>query len=156
MKRRCSAAVSRSEIPSWGPEIAIFPVKFPVSRNLRGDRRDQHCVASHPFWRSAKLPKRRKNRPGNPGFSGNRLRLWTPALPNLRWKLRKVSGLLREYSRFEETVGGDGFDQDYRPTVLRVRIPFPPAPLKAACPANHGPSDFRITQQYPASVLLGN
>jgi hypothetical protein len=44
---------------------------------------------------------------GNPGFSRIRFHLWPPALPNLRCKLRKVSGFLREYSRFGETVGGD-------------------------------------------------
>jgi hypothetical protein len=36
---------------------------------------------------------------GNPGFSRIRFGLWTPALPNLRWKLPKVSGLIREYPR---------------------------------------------------------
>ena len=35
----------------------------------------------------------------------------------LEWKSQKVSGLVRKYSRFVETIGGDGFDQDCRPTV---------------------------------------
>ena len=43
----------------------------------------------------------------NPGFLPTRFRLWTPALPNLRRRSPKVSGLFREYSRFGETAGGD-------------------------------------------------
>jgi len=35
--------------------------------------------------------------------------------PNLRWDLPKVSGLVREYPRFAETIGGDWFDHDCRP-----------------------------------------
>ena len=54
-----------------------------------------------------------------PGFSRIRFRLWTPCLPNLRWKSPKVSGLVREYSRFAETIGGDWFDQ----TAARGRHP---------------------------------
>jgi hypothetical protein len=32
----------------------------------------------------------------------------------LRWKSPKVSGLVREYSRFAETIGGDNFHHDCR------------------------------------------
>src|SRR6187397_2722630 len=55
---------------------------------------------------------------GNPSFSRIRFRLWTPALPRLRRKSPKVSGLLRKYSRFGETMGGDRFDHDCRPRGL--------------------------------------
>jgi len=51
---------------------------------------------------------------GNPGFSRIRFRLWTTASPRLRRKSLKVSGLLRKYSRFAETLGGDWFDHDCR------------------------------------------
>jgi len=34
----------------------------------------------------------------------------------MRQESPKVSGLVREYSRFAETFGGDGFDHDCRPT----------------------------------------
>jgi hypothetical protein len=54
---------------------------------------------------------------GNPGFSRIRFGLQTPALANLRGKSPKVSGRFRKYSRFGETIGGDGFDQDCRPTL---------------------------------------
>jgi hypothetical protein len=54
---------------------------------------------------------------GNPGFSRVRFCLRTPALPDLRRKSPKVSGHFRKYSRFGETIGGDGFDQDCRPTL---------------------------------------
>src|ERR1700738_2452280 len=43
-----------------------------------------------------------------------RFGLRTPALPNLWRKSPKVSGRFREYSRFGETIGGDGFDRDCR------------------------------------------
>jgi hypothetical protein len=33
----------------------------------------------------------------------------------LRWKSANVSGLVRKYSRFVETNGGDYFDHDCRP-----------------------------------------
>jgi hypothetical protein len=48
---------------------------------------------SHPFVRAARLPKRRENGPEIPAFCAN-----------LRWKSPKVSGLVREYSRFAETT----------------------------------------------------
>ena len=51
---------------------------------------------------------------GNPGFSRIRLRLRTPGSPTLRWKSPKVSGLVRDYSRFAETIGGDWFDHHCR------------------------------------------
>jgi integrase len=35
----------------------------------------------------------------------------------LRWKSQKVSGLVRKYSRFLETIGGDWFDHDCRQTL---------------------------------------
>ena len=60
---------------------------------------------------------------GNPGFSRIRFRLWTPGLPRLRRKPPKVSGLLRKYSRFGETMGGDRFDHDCRPTDTRSSDP---------------------------------
>ena len=43
-------------------------------------------------------------------------------MPNLRWKSPKVSGLLREYSRFAETIGGDWFDHDCRPTLAAEKL----------------------------------
>ena len=115
-KKSCSAAVSSHEIGSGSLKIAKFPVKFPVSREFA--------------WRRVRSPLRRqpgilafgpasqetREWAGNPGFSRIRFRLWPPASPNLRRKLRKVFGLLREYSRFWETMGGDYFDHDCRPT----------------------------------------
>lgn len=91
-----------------------------VVRSLRGQPRiPAFCQASQETREWA----------GNPGFSRIRFGLWTPALPNLRRKSPKVSGRFREYSRFGETIGGDGFDQDCRPRpgvttdkLLRVRL----------------------------------
>ena len=63
-------------------------------------------------------------RAGNAGFSRIRLRLQTPNWPILRWKSPKVSGLVREYSRFAETIGGDWFDHDCRQTIALCRGRF--------------------------------
>jgi hypothetical protein len=51
---------------------------------------------------------------GNPGFSRIRFRLQARSSPNSRWKSPKVSSLVREYSRFAETIGGDRLDHDCR------------------------------------------
>ena len=53
-----------------------------------------------------------------------RLRLWAPALPNLRWKSPKVSALVREYSRFAETIGGDWFESQLPPEGDAVEFGF--------------------------------
>jgi hypothetical protein len=60
-----------------------------------------------------------RGRAGNPGLSRIRFRLWTPGLPRRRRKSAKVSGPLRDISRFGETLGGDRFDHDCRPTDSR-------------------------------------
>jgi hypothetical protein len=51
-----------------------------------------------------------------------RFSILSPGLPNSRRKSPKVSGRLREYSRFGETIGGDRFDQDCRPTPNPARL----------------------------------
>jgi len=38
--------------------------------------------------------------------------LWSFGLPNSRRKSGKVSGLIREYTRFAKTIGEGDFDQD--------------------------------------------
>jgi hypothetical protein len=55
----------------WGSrslKIAKFPVKFPVSRELAGDRCDQHSRPSQGFGRPAKLPRKSENGPEIPAF----------------------------------------------------------------------------------------
>jgi hypothetical protein len=117
---RCGTAISGSEMVSWSLEIAVFPVKFPVSREFA--------------WRLVRIPLRRQPRipafcqasqetadwAGNPGFSRIRFGLWTAALGKLRGKSPKVSGRFRKYSRFGETIAGDEFDQDCRPRAAVV------------------------------------
>lgn len=58
-----------------------------------------------------------RERAGNPGFSGIRFRLWTLGSPKLWRKSPKVSGCIRKYSRFAETIGRDWFDCHCRPTL---------------------------------------
>jgi len=55
------------------------------------------------------------HRAGNPGISCIRLCLWVPDHSLSGAELPKVSGPVREYSRFWETNGGDKFDQYCRP-----------------------------------------
>ena len=45
-------------------------------------------------------------------------------LPKPSRKSRIVSGRFREYSRFAETIGGDGFDQDCRPILALIFGPI--------------------------------
>jgi hypothetical protein len=49
-----------------------------------------------------------------PDFSRIRLCLQTPGLPKLREKSPKISGPIRKFSRFAETIGGD---------LVRPRLP---------------------------------
>ena len=60
-------------------------------------------------------PQETREWAGYPGFSCIQVRLWIPSSVILRWKLPKVSGLVREYSRFAETIGGDQFDHNCHP-----------------------------------------
>jgi hypothetical protein len=78
--------------------------------------RFESCRPSQPFLPFGQASQETREWAGNPSFSRIRFRLWTFALPSWRWKSTKVSGLLREYSRFGETMGGDRFDHDCRPT----------------------------------------
>jgi hypothetical protein len=87
---------------------------------------------SHPFPRSARLPKRRENGPEIRAFCAFAFVSGLPASPTLRSNSPKVSGLVREYSRFAETIGGDGFDHDCRPGGLitfRSLVQIQPAQL---------------------------
>jgi hypothetical protein len=54
-----------------------------------------------------RAPQEKREWARNAGFSRVRFCLRTPVSPDVRWKLPKVSGLLREYSRFAETFAGD-------------------------------------------------
>ena len=60
-------------------------------------------------------PEETREWPGNPGLLRIRSRLRTPCSTALRRKSLKVSGLVRKYSRFAETIGGDWFDYDLPP-----------------------------------------
>ena len=58
-----------------------------------------------------------RERAGNPAFSRIWFCLWPPNAPIIGHQLPKVSGHDPEYSRFAETIGGDRYDPDCRPTV---------------------------------------
>jgi hypothetical protein len=78
-------------------------------------------IPVHMHLRSSRLASPARHfgvRPGSPGDAGMgrksriRFRLQTPSSPILGWKSPKVSGHVRGYSRFAETIGGDWFDPD--------------------------------------------
>jgi hypothetical protein len=112
----CSTAGFCYGIEPLSVKIAKFPVKVPVRREF-GWRRARSALRRQPAIHAfGQAPQETREWAGNPGFSRIRFRLRTPALPNLRCKSPKVSGRFRKYSRFGEIIGGDGFDQDCRPT----------------------------------------
>ncbi|MBI5323068.1 hypothetical protein [Bradyrhizobium sp.] len=67
-------------------------------------------------------PQETRAQPANPGFSRIQVCLWTLGSLDMRRKSPKVSGLVREYSRFAETIGGDRFDPDCRPSGGQVGL----------------------------------
>jgi hypothetical protein len=90
-------------------------------------RRFESSRPSQAFVRFARLPRRRENRPEIPAFRAFDFRLGTVGSAISRRKSLKVSGHVREYSRFAETIGGDRFDQDCRPTIALCldRLSYP-------------------------------
>ena len=80
LRSGCSTSVSFSAMGSQRRKIANFPVKFPVSRDLRGDGCDQHCVASQPVRRAEKISLITHKGPPSAAFcnwrSVSRLRIW--------------------------------------------------------------------------------
>ena len=112
---RCGATISCYEIRFQRPETTEFPVKFPVCREfarrqVRSALRRQPSIPA-----SGQALKETRDRAGNAGFSRIRFRLQTPNSPIFGRELPKVSGHVRDYSRFAETAAGD-----------RVRSRLPP------------------------------
>ena len=89
---RSQAVRQRILIPPFGGSIPPAPATH--SGIKPGSRRDAR------MGRKSRL------------FAHSLSSLGTPALQDMRWKTPKVSVHFREYSRFGETFGGDGFDQD--------------------------------------------
>ena len=111
-----STEVSCSESSLHRPKSVEFPVKFPVCREstrrqVRSVLRRQPGIAA---FGETMLPAR--HRPGNGGFSRIRLCLRTPNSLVSGPNLPKVSSRVRGNSRFAETIGGDQFDHDCRPS----------------------------------------
>jgi len=107
-RSRCRRAVSCYGIPPQTPKIAIFPVKFPVSRELA--------------WRLVRSALRRQPASGSTGDcypaiprSAGQLRLFVNSISvsilDLSAKSPIVSGLHLKYSRFWETRARDRRDQ---------------------------------------------
>jgi hypothetical protein len=69
---------------------------------------------SQAFMRSARLLKKYENGPEIRLFAHS-ISSPTTSSTILKWKSPKISGLVREYSRFAETNGGDWYDHDCRP-----------------------------------------
>jgi hypothetical protein len=71
-------------------------------------RRFEPSRPSQPFRRSARLPKKSENGPEMPAFRAFDLVSRLRNRQSLGRQSAKVSGHTPEYSRFAETVGGDG------------------------------------------------
>lgn len=137
------AALDRREFSHYSqkpPEFLLSPApKFGAewAKSLRGSKSgawaeilmifqwsflNRECGSSIPAWsatHSSVLPGFPRDR-----RMGRKSRLFTHSLwsPDsrsaaLEGNSPKVSGRFRRYSRFGETIAGDGFDQDYRPTL---------------------------------------
>ncbi|SIO47530.1 hypothetical protein SAMN05443247_05916 [Bradyrhizobium erythrophlei] len=109
-KSGCGAAVSCYGIGPGSLEIAIFPVKFPVSREFAW-RRVRSALRRQPSTRSARDSEHIVGE--NPAFLGA-FRAFSTCLQNPKYgnsgeNLPKVSGQNRRNSRFEETFSGDKF-----------------------------------------------
>ena len=75
---------------------------------MSGDRCDQHCVASQPFGRSAKLPKRRENGPEIPTFRAAGFVSWGA-------NCRKSPATSANIPVLQRLSAESGFDHDCRP-----------------------------------------
>ena len=110
----CSTAVSCDDSGYGGPKTRI-PCKIPCLQGITLET-DAISTASPATQSGIRLGFPRDTETGRKsGFSRIRFGLQTPGSPVLRRKSRKVSGRVREYSRFAETIGGDWFDHDCRP-----------------------------------------
>jgi hypothetical protein len=69
-KSPCGTAAFRDQSRRKGLKIAKIPCKIPcyIAGNLRGDRCDQHCVASQPVRRLEILPSAMAEMPANGGL----------------------------------------------------------------------------------------
>ena len=93
-----------------GPKIGLSRRNsFDISKaeNQSGMCEFDPSHGSQPFPRSARLPERRENGPEIPAFRALASSLGSRCV---RLESEIASGLVREYSRFPETVGGDWFD----------------------------------------------
>jgi hypothetical protein len=107
-KNDCSAAVSCCKIGLGSPEIAKFPVKFPVSRELawRRVRSALRCQPASADVPGISLGASRKARYWRV-FATSAACLQTPNLEKFGANLPKFSGYCREYSRFREIDARD-------------------------------------------------
>src|SRR5712664_2058438 len=105
-KNDCSAAVSCCKIGLGSPEIAKFPVKFPVAGNLRGDGCDRHCVASQPVRCSEILPSTMLEMPANGGL----LQIGGPSPDSkFRYFQGQIADSLRRISEIFPFLGDGGW-----------------------------------------------
>ena len=88
---------------------------------MRGDRRDQHCVASQPLRRSARLPRKSENGPEMPAF---RALDFVSRLPNRQSQganRRKSPATPANIPVSQRLSAETGFDHDCR---LRAAVKF--------------------------------
>jgi hypothetical protein len=107
-RSRCRRAVSWYGIPPQTPEIAIFPVKFPVSREFA---LETGAISTASPARQSGIPRfcpqQCQKWPPMAGFCKLARGLQAPDLATCRAKSPIVSGGYLKYSRFSETATGD-------------------------------------------------
>ena len=112
------------DVSAWSANFAVFPVKFPVSREYS--------------WRSVRIPLPRQpgslalcvsppaiaEKPATGGLLKSGGGLWTPNLPTYGAKSPKVSGSSLKYSHFRETTTGDWVRSPLQPKgAIAERVP---------------------------------
>jgi hypothetical protein len=88
------------------PKNTKILVKFPVSREFNR-RQVRSALRRQPATSAFGLASRKTSEwAGNAGFSRLRFRLQDPWFADMEAEIGKVSGHVREYSRFAETIAG--------------------------------------------------
>ena len=152
MQNACVAVVLTACQCLQTPKIANFPVKFPVCREIERRQVRSALRRQPPIRAVGQAPQEARECAGNPGCSRIRFCLWTPGSSILRWKSPKVSGLVREYSRFAETIGGDWFDHDCRRPCQEFEIQLaPPAKFGVTIPLGREVANIPHEATVPAA-----
>jgi hypothetical protein len=123
-------------------------------RNAIGNSGVRSLPRQPPIRAFGQAPQETQEWAGNPGFSHIRLRLQAPGLPKLRVKSLKVSGRIRKYSRFAETIVGDGSITTAARPYQKFEVPLRSRFLFERGGIAKAPRIRSITREMPANSGL--